>query len=64
MSGAAVTAAGKSQGVMCLGDVDLEHGVTSLSVLQPGRVSELLAHENDSVEAGAVLRPLRITAGP
>src|SRR5438445_7002456 len=32
------TAAGKPQGVICLGDVDLERGITSLSVLQPGRV--------------------------
>ncbi|TMQ32591.1 MAG: biotin/lipoyl-binding protein [Planctomycetota bacterium] len=53
--GRATTAAGKLQRVVCLGDVDLEHGVTSLSVLQPGRVSEVLVHENDSVAAGAVL---------
>jgi multidrug efflux pump subunit AcrA (membrane-fusion protein) len=53
--GRATMAAGKSQRVVCLGDVDLEHGVTSLSVLQPGRVSEVLVHENDSVAAGAVL---------
>ena len=53
--GGALATASKPQGVMCLGDVDLEHGVTSLSVLQPGRVSELVARENDNVERGAVL---------
>jgi multidrug resistance efflux pump len=53
--GSPATAAGKPRGVICLGDVDLERGITSLSVLQPGRVLALLVHENDSVAAGAVL---------
>src|SRR5262245_37639013 len=41
--------------VVCLGLVDLEHGVASLSLLQPGRVVEVPAHEGDEVAAGAVL---------
>ncbi|HEV3084948.1 MAG TPA: HlyD family efflux transporter periplasmic adaptor subunit [Gemmataceae bacterium] len=53
--GRAAQGVSKSEGVICLGDVDLEHGITALSVLQPGRVAELLAHENDRVAAGAVL---------
>ena len=47
--------AAKASAVVCLGDVDLEHGITALSVLQPGRVSEVLAQENSNVPAGAVL---------
>jgi hypothetical protein len=46
--GRPATAASRPQGVICLGDVDLEHGVTALSVLQPGRVLALLVHENDT----------------
>jgi multidrug resistance efflux pump len=42
-------------GVVCFGTVDLEHGVASLSPLQPGRVAEVLVRENDVVTAGAVL---------
>jgi multidrug resistance efflux pump len=45
----------RSPGVVCLGYIDLEPGVTSLSPLQPGRVTEVLVHENDRVVAGAVL---------
>src|SRR5947209_8937671 len=41
--------------VVCLGYVDLEPSVTSLTVLQPGRVTEVLVHENDRVAAGAAL---------
>lgn len=41
--------------VVALGHVDLEHGVTSLSPVQSGRVAEVLAHENARVEAGAAL---------
>jgi HlyD family secretion protein len=51
----APTAARKPRAVVCLGEVDLQHGITALSVLQPGRVSEVLVQENDSVSAGAVL---------
>jgi HlyD family secretion protein len=42
-------------GVVCLGYVDLEPSVTSLSPLAPGRVTEVLVHENDRVVAGAPL---------
>ncbi|HEV3118266.1 MAG TPA: hypothetical protein VGY58_14545 [Gemmataceae bacterium] len=53
--GRAAAATAKSRAVVCLGDVDLEHGITALSVLRPGRVSEVLAQENSNVPAGAVL---------
>ncbi len=43
------------QGVVCFGHVDVEHGVTSLYPLQPGRVAEVAARETQHVEAGAVL---------
>jgi multidrug resistance efflux pump len=42
-------------GVVALGYVDLEHGVSSLFPIQSGRVAEVMAHENDRVEAGAAL---------
>lgn len=42
-------------GVVCFGTVDLEHGVTSLFPLQPGRVSEVLVQENQTVAKGAEL---------
>lgn len=41
--------------VNCKGYVDVENGVTSLAPSQPYRVTEVLARENDSVKAGAVL---------
>jgi multidrug resistance efflux pump len=44
-----------AQDVVCFGHVDLEHGVTSLYPLQPGRVAEVLVRENEAVAAGAVL---------
>src|SRR6185437_3548297 len=44
-----------SEGVVCQGYVDLEHGVRSLAPLHPGRVVETIAHENQRVEAGASL---------
>ncbi len=44
-----------SPGVTCFGRVDLEHGITSLSPLQPGRVVEVLVEENQTVPAGALL---------
>jgi multidrug resistance efflux pump len=44
-----------ASGVVALGHVDLEHGVASLYPIQPGRVAEVLVHENDRVEAGAPL---------
>lgn len=49
---------GVSSGAVCFGYVDLEHGTTSLYPLQPGRVAEVLVHENDRVEAGTPLLAL------
>ena len=48
-------AAPDPEGVVCFGTVDLEHGVASLAPLQPGRVAEILVHENEPVEQGATL---------
>jgi multidrug resistance efflux pump len=48
----AATAAG---GVVCFGTVDLEHGVTSLFPLQPGRVAEVPVRESQEVAEGTVL---------
>lgn len=42
-------------GVVALGHVDLEHGVTLLYPLQSGRVVQVTAQQNDRVEAGAAL---------
>jgi multidrug resistance efflux pump len=50
------------QGVVCVGQVDLEHGVTALYPLQPGRVAEVPVHEGEEVSAGTVL--LRLEDGP
>ena len=44
-----------AEGVVCFGLVDLEHGVTSLFPLQPGRVAEVLVQENQQVKAGTDL---------
>ncbi len=41
--------------VTCFGHVDVEGGVTALYPLQPGRVTEVLVREDESVKAGAVL---------
>jgi HlyD family secretion protein len=49
-------------GVACLGYVDLESSVASLSPLQTGRVAQVLVHENDWVAAGTVLLRLEDTA--
>jgi multidrug resistance efflux pump len=43
------------EGVVCTGYVDLEHGIRSLAPLRPGRVAEIVAKENQHVEAGAVI---------
>ncbi len=43
------------EGVVCTGYVDLEHGIRSLTPLRPGRVAELVAKENQHVEAGAAI---------
>jgi multidrug resistance efflux pump len=48
-------APGGGQGVVCMGQVDLEHGVTALFPLQPGRVARVLVWEGETVEGGAVL---------
>ncbi len=45
----------ESEAVVCQGYVDLEHGIRSLAPLHPGRVVEVLAHENQHVEAGTPL---------
>src|SRR5207302_9662744 len=55
--GEAVTAPASPQGgsVVCFGHVDVEPGVTALYPIQPGRVTEVLVREDDSVKAGTVL---------
>jgi multidrug resistance efflux pump len=55
-------AASEAGGVVCFGTVDLKHGVTSLYPLQPGRVAEVLVHENQVVLQGAELLRLEDTA--
>lgn len=42
-------------GVVCFGQVDLEHGVTAIFPVQPGRVAELLVQEGQTVSEGAPL---------
>lgn len=49
-------------GVVCFGTVDLEHGVASLTPLQPGRVAEVLAAEGREVPQGAELLRLEDAA--
>jgi multidrug resistance efflux pump len=44
-----------AEGVVCIGYVDLEHGIRSLAPLHPGRVAVILAKDNQHVEAGAVI---------
>jgi multidrug resistance efflux pump len=41
--------------VVCIGHVDVEGGITSLHPTQPGRVTEVLVHEDETVKAGTVL---------
>jgi len=50
------------QGIVCFGQVDLEHGVTALYPLQPGRVAEVPAREGQTVSEGTVL--VRLEDGP
>lgn len=45
----------EDKGVVCFGQVDLTHGVTALVPLQPGRVSELLVEEGQTVTEGTLL---------
>jgi multidrug resistance efflux pump len=40
-----------AEGAVCFGQVDLEHGVTAIYPLQPGRVIEVLVQEGQSVSA-------------
>jgi HlyD family secretion protein len=47
--------AASGEGVVCFGTVDLEHGISSLLALQPGRVSEVLVQENQAVPEGTDL---------
>jgi multidrug resistance efflux pump len=46
---------GRSKAAAGIGHVDVEPGVAKLYTLQPGRVVKVAAHDNDVVEAGAVL---------
>jgi multidrug resistance efflux pump len=46
------------RGVVCIGYVDVELGLTSLYPLQPGRVLTVAVAETDHVSAGAVLLQL------
>lgn len=50
-----VAAAPPSPGGVFQGTLDIEGGVTPLYPVQPGRVREVLVHENDKVKAGDVL---------
>jgi multidrug resistance efflux pump len=56
------TAPTQSEGIVCFGQVDLTHGVTALSPLQPGRVTEVLVEEGQTVDEGAVLIRLEDSA--
>jgi multidrug resistance efflux pump len=46
---------GHTKAAAGIGHVDVEPGVAKLYTLQPGRVVKVAAHDNDVVEAGAVL---------
>jgi HlyD family secretion protein len=43
------------RGIVCFGHVDVEHGVTALAPLAPGRVVEVPVREGEAVTAGAAL---------
>jgi multidrug resistance efflux pump len=49
------TSAPEAGSVVCFGHVDVEPGVTALYPVRPGRISDVLVHEDDSVKAGTVL---------
>src|SRR5271170_3472638 len=51
----AVASAKTGAGMTASGFVDIESGVTPLYPTVPGRVVEVLVHENDKVKAGAPL---------
>jgi multidrug resistance efflux pump len=44
-----------AENVVCFGQVDLEHGVTAIYPLQPGRVIEVLVQEGQTVSEGTPL---------
>jgi multidrug resistance efflux pump len=50
-----VASAKPASGMTAFGTVDVEYGVTPLYPTVPGRVVEVLVHENDKVKAGAPL---------
>jgi multidrug resistance efflux pump len=52
---AATAAEPSAASVVCFGHVDVEPGVTALYPVRPGRVTEVLVHEDDAVKAGTVL---------
>src|SRR5206468_3136269 len=54
-AGPPAVAEAAAEGVVCFGTVDLEHGVTALYPLQPGRVAEVPVRENQAVAKGAEL---------
>jgi multidrug resistance efflux pump len=43
------------EGIVCVGHVDIEPGVTPLYPSQPGRVAEIFVHEDEAVKAGQIL---------
>jgi multidrug resistance efflux pump len=43
------------EGIVCVGHVDVEAGVTPLYPSQPGRVADIQVHEDESVKAGQVI---------
>lgn len=49
------TLATNNKRIVCLGYVDAEDGIVSLSPAQPGRIAEVLVKENQPVQANAVL---------
>jgi multidrug resistance efflux pump len=55
-SGKGTPAAGSSeQSAVCIGYVDVESRVTPIYPAQPGKVTEVLVHEDEAVKEGAVL---------
>ncbi len=49
------TALLSSSAITCLGYVDVENGITSLSPARPGCIVEIVAREGEAVRAGSVL---------
>jgi multidrug resistance efflux pump len=52
---AASESAHLGKGVVCFGYVDMEHGITELHPLVPGRVTRVEVREDQAVQAGTVL---------